>query len=84
MAKLTAFTELVPDDHAPEVLLDYTPRVNARLKPEQGPGLVCGAVTMDNATFTIHFPLPIGDSATSQFSCRTLLDTGLSQSSIHQ
>jgi len=52
MAQLSAITDLVCDDHAPEVQLAYAPSVTAPLLPEQGPDLVSGVVTMEYATFT--------------------------------
>ena len=52
MAVLSAFTDSVPDDHAPEVLLAHEQRDDAPLMPEQGPDLIGGIVTMDDATFT--------------------------------
>ena len=52
MAQLSAFTDSVPDDHAPEVLVAYAQRVTAPLLPEQGPDLVSSVVPMDDATFT--------------------------------
>ena len=83
-ASLSAFTDLVPDDHAPEVLLAQEQRIAAPLIPEQGPDLISGVVTMDDATFTILLSLHRGVSATSRFNCRALLDTGSPQSFIHQ
>ena len=52
MAQLSAFTFSVPDDHASEVLLAYSQRATTSLLPEQGPDLVSGVVSMDDATFT--------------------------------
>ena len=83
-AALSAFTESVPDDHAPEVLLAQEQRADAPLLPEQGPDLLGGIVTMDDATFTTLLTLHSGVSATSRFDCRALLDTGSPQSFIHQ
>ena len=83
-AQLSAFTDLVPDDHAPEVLLAYAQRATAPLLPEQDPDLESGVVTMDDATFTTLLSLSSGAFATSPFNCRALLDTGSSQSFIHQ
>ena len=83
-AQLSAFTDSVPDDHAPEVLLAYAQRPTAPLLPEQGPDLVSGVVTMDDATFTTLLSLSSGASATSLFNCRALLDTRSPQSFIHQ
>ena len=51
-ATLSVFTDSVPADHAPEVLLAQEQRVDAPLMPEQGPDLISGVVTMDDATFT--------------------------------
>ena len=56
MAQLSEFTDSLPDDHVPEVLLAYAPRGIAPLLPEQGFYLVSGVVTMDDATFTILHP----------------------------
>ena len=83
-ATMSAFTDSVPDDHAPEVLLAYAQRVDTRPIPEQGPDLIGGIVTMDDATFTTLLSLSSGVSATSRFKCRALLDTGSPQSFIHQ
>ena len=83
-AMLFASTASVPDDHAPEVLLAQEQRIDAPLIPEQGPGLIGGVVTMDNATFTTLLSLHSGVSATSRFNCRALLDMGSPQSFIHQ
>ena len=81
---LSAFTYSVPDDHAPEVLLAHAPRIDAPLLPEQGPDLMSGVVTMDDATFTTLLSLHSGVSTTSWFNCRALLDAGSPQSFIHQ
>ena len=75
-AALSAFTESVPDDHTPEVLLAQEQRADAPPLPEQGPDLLGGIVTMDDATFTTLLTLHSGVSATSRFDCRALLDTG--------
>ena len=84
MATLLAYTASVPDDHAPEVLLAQEQRFDALLIPEQGPDLIGGVVTMDDATFTTLLSLHSGVSATSRFNCCALLDTGSPQSFIHQ
>ena len=84
MATLSAFTNSVPGDHAPEVLLAQEQRIDAPLIPEQGPDLIGGVVTMDDATFTTLLSLYSGVSTTSRFNCRALLDTGSHQSFIHQ
>ena len=83
-ATLSAFTDWVPDDHVPEVLLAHERRIDAPLIPEQGPDLISGVVTMDDATFTTLLSLHSGVSTTSRFNCRALLDTGSPQSFIHQ
>ena len=83
-AMLFAFIASVPDDHAPVVLLAQERRIDAPLIPEQGPDLIGGVVTMDDATFTTLLSLHSGVSATSRFNCRGLLDTGSPQSFIHQ
>ena len=80
-ATLSAFTDF---DHAPEVLLAYTQRVDTRPIPEQCPDLIGGIVTMDEATFTTFLSLSSGVSATSRFKCHALLDAGSPQSFIHQ
>ena len=84
MTALSAFTYWVPEDHAPEVLLAQESRIDAPLVPEQGPDLISGVVTMDDATFTTLLSLHSGVSTTSRFNCRALLDTGSPQSFIHQ
>ena len=84
MTALSAFTYSVPDDHAPEVFLAQGPRVDAPLIPEQGPGLISGVVTMNDATFITLLSLHSGVSTTSRFNCRALLDTGSPQSFIHK
>ena len=81
---LSAFTDSVSDDHAPEVLLTNTDRTDEPLIPEQGPDLISGVVTMNDVTFTTLSFLTSGASATSQFHCRALLDTESLQSFIHQ
>ena len=81
---LSAFLNPAPDDHTPEVLLTNVTRGDQPLMSEQGPDLISGVVTMDDVTFTTLPSLTSGASATSQFRCRTLLDTGSPQSLIHQ
>ena len=76
-AALSAFTESVPDDHAPEVLLAQEQRADAPLMPEQGLDLIVGIVTMDDATFTTLLTLHSGVFATSRFDCRAILDSYL-------
>ena len=83
-ATLSAFTDLVPDDHAPKVRLAQEQRIDAPLLPGQGSDLIGGVVTMDDATFTTLLSLRSGVSTTSRFNCRALLDTGSPQSFIHQ
>ena len=83
-AMLFAHTGSEPDDHAPEVLLAQEQRSDAPLIREQGPDLIGGIVTIDDATFTTLFSLHSGVSATSRFNCRALLNTGSPQSSIHE
>ena len=83
-AMLFTYTASVPDDHAPEVFLAQEQRLDAPPIPEQGPDLIGGIVTMDDATFTTLLSLHSGVSATSRFNCRALLDTGSPQSFIHQ
>ena len=73
-----------PDDYAPEVLLTNATRGDKPLISEQGPGLISGVVIMDDVTFTTLPSLTSGAPATSQFRCRSLLDTGSPQSFIHQ
>ena len=84
MATLAAFTDSVPDDHVPEVLLAQEQRIDAPLIPEEGPDLIGSVVTMDDATFTTLLSLHSGVSTTSRFNCRALLDKGSPQSFIHQ
>ena len=84
MTALSAYTYSVPDDHAPEVLLAQGPRIDASLIPEQGPDLISGVVTMDDATFTTLLSLHSGVSTTSRLHCRALLDTGYPQSFVHR
>ena len=74
-AALSAFTDSVPDDHASEVLLAHEQHDDAPLMPEQGPDLIGGIVTMDDATFTTLLTLHGGLSATSRFDCRAILDS---------
>ena len=83
-AMLFTYTASVPDDHASEVLLAQEQRLDAPPIPEQGPDLIGGIVTMDDATFTTLLSLHTRVSATSRFNCRALLDTGSPQSFIHQ
>ena len=84
MTALSAYTYSVPDDHALEVLLVHGPRIDTPIIPEQGPELISGVVTMDDATFTTLLSLHSGVSTTSRFNCRALLDTGSPQSFIHR
>ena len=81
---LSALMDSVPDDHAPEVFLTNTNRTDKPFITEQGPDLISGVVTMDDATFTTLSSLTSGAWATSQFPCCALLDTGSPQSFIHQ
>ena len=82
---LSAFTDSVPDDHAPEVLFAQERRIDAPLIPEQGPDDLIGAVvTMDDATFPTLLSFHSGVSTTPRFNCRAQLDTGSPQSFIHQ
>ena len=76
-AALSAFTDSVPDDHAPEVLLAHEQRDDAPLMPEQGPDPIGSIVTMDDATFTTLLTLHSGVSVTSRFDCRAILDSYL-------
>ena len=76
-AALSAFTESVPDDHAPEVLLAQEQRADAPFMTEQGPDLIGGIVTMDDATFTTLLTLHSGVFATSRSDCRAILDSYL-------
>ena len=76
-ATLSAFTDSVPDDHAPVVLLAYEQRDDAPLMSEQGPDLIGGIVTMDDATFTTLLTRHSRVSATSRFDCRAILDSYL-------
>ena len=76
-AVLSAFTDSVPDDHVPEVLLAHEQRDDAPLTPEQGPDMIGGIVTMDDATFTTLLTLHSGVFATSRFDCRAILDSYL-------
>ena len=81
VAQLSAFTDSMADNHAPEV---HAPHVTTPLLPEQGLVLVSGVVAMDDATFTTLLPLSSRASATSRFNYRALLDTGSPQSFIRQ
>ena len=76
-AVLSAFTDSVPDDHAPEVLLAHKQRDDAPFMPEQGPDLIGCIVTMDDATFTTLLILHSGVSATCRFNCRAILNSYL-------
>ena len=71
----------MPDDYAPEVLVAY---INTPLLPDQGPDLISGVVTMDDAMFTTLLSLASGFPAISRFICRALLGTRSPQPSIHQ
>ena len=83
-AILSAITDSVPDDHAPEGFLATAPRSDKPFTSEQGPDLISGVVTMDDVTFTTLPSLTSGAPATSQFRYRALLDTGSPQSFIQQ
>ena len=84
MTALSAYTCPVPDDHTPEILLAHGQRIDAPIIPEQGPELISGVVTMDDATFTTLLSLHCGVSTTSRFNCRALLDAESPQSFIHR
>ena len=81
---LSAFMNSAPDDHTPEIALTNVTRGDQSLMSKQGSDLIGGVVTMDDVTFTTLPSLTSGVSATSQFRCRALLDTGSPQSWIHQ
>ena len=83
-AALSAFVDSAPDDCTPEVLLTNATRDDKPFISEHCPDLISGVVTMDDVTFTTLPSLTSGASATSQFRCRALLDTGFPQSFIHQ
>ena len=83
-AVISAFMDSAPDGHTPEVLLTNATRGDQPLISEQGPDLISGGVTMGDVTFTTLPSLTSGESTTSQFRCRALLDTGSPQSFIHQ
>ena len=51
-ATFSAFTDLVPNDYAPEIFLAHTPRVDVPLMLKQSPHLISGVVTISGATFT--------------------------------
>jgi len=61
----SAFIDSLPDDHACKVLFPYALRFTAPIMPEQGPDVVSGVVTMDDATFTNLLSV-------SRFNCRAL------------
>ena len=61
---LSAFIIRCP---TPEVFLAQEQRIDAPLIPEQGPGLISGVVTMNDATFTTLLSLHSGVSTTSRF-----------------
>lgn len=48
-AQILAFTDPLPDDHAPELLLACDQRADAPLMPEQEPNHISGGVIMDDA-----------------------------------
>ena len=85
-AILLAFMNSAPDGHAPEaeVILTNATRTDKPFISEQDPDLTSGVVTMDDVTLTTLPSLTSDASATYQFRCRTLLDTGSPQSFIHQ
>ena len=83
-AILSAFMDSVPEDREPEFLLTNTTRTDESFISEQGPDLISGVVTMDDATFTTLPSLTSGAFAAHQFPCRALLDTGSPQSFTHQ
>ena len=83
-AMLSAFTDLVSEDYALEVLLAHTRRDDEFLMPEQGPDLISDVVTVDYATLTALLSPASGVPTTSRFNCCAQKDTGSLQSSIHQ
>ena len=52
--------------------------------PEHGPGLVGGAITLNDASFTTEIAFHSGTTASTAFCCVTLFDTGSSQTFVHQ
>ena len=75
-AILSAFTDSVPYEYSPELLLAHTNHANEPLVLGQGPDLTSGVVTTDAVTFTALPSLTSGASSKSRFRCRALLDTG--------
>ena len=64
-----------PQDHGPSVMAISAPTDNRRYLPEQGPSLVDGVVTMDDASHTTRVRLHSG-IATVGYHCGALLDSG--------
>ena len=65
-ATLSAFTDLVPDDYAPQVFLAHIKRVDEHLMPKQGTDLTSGVVNMDDTTFNTLITLASRVSTTYQ------------------
>lgn len=84
MATLPAFTKLVPDEHAPEVLLAYALRVDSHPVPEHDADFIGGVVTVGDAKLATLLSLSRRVFKTSRFKCRALLETGPPQSYIHK
>ena len=66
----------VHDDHDCAVLLAHSERITAPGLPEQGPNLVSGVVTMDEAMLTTKLTLHSEVSSMRRLHCRFLLETG--------
>lgn len=83
-AKPSVFTDSIPNDHAPEVLLAHDQRANAILVLEQVPDLTSAIVMIVDPQFNATTFTLAGASATSWSNGRSFINSGLSDSLIHQ
>lgn len=83
-AKPSVFTDSIPNDHAPEVLLAHDQRANAILVPEQVPDLTSAIVMIVDPQFNATTFTLAGASATSWSNGRSFINSGSSDSFIHQ
>lgn len=84
ITQISAFTDSVPDDHAPEVLLAHDQRVNAHFVPEQGPKLTNGTFTLNDETFMTLLSLSRRISVSCRLNCRAVIDKGPPCSFFHR
>ena len=77
----TCFSD-APADSSPEVLAVTPGAVPSLALPENGPCLVDGIITLDDASFTTKIAVHSGANALAPYGCVALLDTGSPQTFI--